>query len=526
MRSLHKWIFGLLLVLIFLLASLQWIIEPWLESKAHEWLHQNQTLSGKAKVIDLHIFSRSLSVDSLHLNVKQSHSNSIVQEFSLSIPRLKISGIAIWPLLFQEKIDISELIVNKIQIEALKKRSSQSLDVKRDSLNKVPFHAFRIRQFLMDSLDAVFMDSINNTSIQTGINLIEGALGMSMDKKDGLQITPGHTRIFIDETKMKLPSGYYELTFKKCKLRGDKASFTLDSLKIHPLLKKYAFSQKYGYRTDRMLTQITSIDCSGLDVSRLLEDQYLKTQLFQLKGMDLNIFRDARLPIHPEKRTVLLQKMLKQLPIAFAIDSLLVEEGRIRYEERKLDDQGIGHLLFENIFIKGGLLSNDSSLVRHEVFSPKASAVFMGKGELDVDFQFPLDKMNGYHRVSGNLGPMAIEEVNTILYPLTTFKIKSGFNENVYFNMELDETDAKGDMQFYYRNLNVEIGSEEQDWINDVATFLANRIVIKENPKNDKFRPGNISYTRDPKRSIFNYWWKSLRSGILGSVGLSSEVVK
>jgi hypothetical protein len=529
MRSFYKWIIGVLLVLVFLIACLLWIVEPWLESKAHEWLQRNESISGKADKIDIQLFNRAVSVDSLQLYVKQSVKGlpkSTVRDFSLLIPRLNFSGIGIWPLLFHDKLDISQLNARKIQIHGKKKLSSQNLNKKADTSDNILLQALRIREFQLDSIDILFVDSVEKMKMQAGIKAIEGALGISMSTQRDIQINAGQTSILIDETRFQLPSGYYEMSFNHCNLQGDKASFILNSFALQPLLGKYEFSERYGYRTDRIITQISSLKCLGLDVSRLLEDRYIATQLFHLDGLSLNIFRDARLPIHPQKHTVLFQKMIKQLPIDFSLDSVLVENGKIRYEERKLDDQGTGHLLFEGISIKGGLLSNDSSVVLGKEFSPEAKAVFMGQGKLNANFHFPLDKMNGYHQVSGHLGPMSMEKVNTILYPLTTFRVKSGYNKNVYFNMELDENKASGDMQFYYKDLNVEIGSEKRDWINNVATFLANQVVISDNPKNEKFRPGNISYKRDPKRSIFNYWWKSLRSGILGSVGLSSEVVK
>jgi hypothetical protein len=51
-----------------------------------------------------------------------------------------------------------------------------------------------------------------------------------------------------------------------------------------------------------------------------------------------------------------------------------------------------------------------------------------------------------------------------------------------------------------------------------VATIIANMAVYRSNPRNKKFRDGQIHFVREEPKSIFNYWWKSLQSGIKSSI--------
>jgi len=59
--------------------------------------------------------------------------------------------------------------------------------------------------------------------------------------------------------------------------------------------------------------------------------------------------------------------------------------------------------------------------------------------------------------------------------------------------------------------------SREKD---DLKTLLINTIVRNDKDKDvpREKRTGTISFERDRKRQIFNFWWKSLLSGIKGSV--------
>jgi hypothetical protein len=58
----------------------------------------------------------------------------------------------------------------------------------------------------------------------------------------------------------------------------------------------------------------------------------------------------------------------------------------------------------------------------------------------------------------------------------------------------------------------------------DFKTFLINTIIKNDKDKDVPIgkRTGKIEFERDRKRQIFNYWWKSLLSGIKASV-LNSE---
>jgi hypothetical protein len=56
------------------------------------------------------------------------------------------------------------------------------------------------------------------------------------------------------------------------------------------------------------------------------------------------------------------------------------------------------------------------------------------------------------------------------------------------------------------------------------VSFLANTFVINnKNPNGKNLRIGEIDEERDPTKSIFNYLWKSLLSGIKPSLGINEK---
>ena len=56
------------------------------------------------------------------------------------------------------------------------------------------------------------------------------------------------------------------------------------------------------------------------------------------------------------------------------------------------------------------------------------------------------------------------------------------------------------------------------------ASFLANTFVINNKSPNGKnLRVGEIYFERDKQKSIFNFLWKSLLSGIKPSLGINEK---
>ena len=78
-------------------------------------------------------------------------------------------------------------------------------------------------------------------------------------------------------------------------------------------------------------------------------------------------------------------------------------------------------------------------------------------------------------------------------------------------------------MKFLYHDLNVAFVNRKTDetaglteW---VKSFFANLVMINENPKpGADVREGVIDFERDPEKSTFNYWYKSILSGIKSSL--------
>lgn len=527
MRTLSKWFVGSLIVVIAVFLALQFIVTPWLEFKAEKVLQEsaNDRFRLTASNIQIDLFRRSLRADSSNLFVilpATDLDTTSDHEMTMQLKSIHASGINVWQLLMNKKLAICELHLVQPHFQITRKNKNH---VKKAlEQGKANILEISISDLRLDSSSLIYADSPEASGLRMEIASIQGALKYLMPHDDSPAIDPGETYLEFSNGSARLPGGYYDVEFLQCNISGKESNIHIDSLKLIPLLDKYEFSQKYGYKIDRVSMNVSEININDFDAGALIDNKGFNARMLSISDVDFDIFRDARRDYAPWRHTQLLQRELSQFPFIFAIDSLNIKDGYIRYEEKRFDELNTGHLELENISISGNRLTNDPLLMKESVFKANGEALFMGYGKLNANMQFSLDKLNGHHLVSGHLGPMPIPTVNTVLYPLTKFSIESGENDNVYFNMSLDEVNATGDLRFYYHDLKVDMRTEKEKWINDVSSFLANNIIRSENPKNGKFRRGIISYERDIQQSIFNYWWKSLRSGLMTSVGISPGI--
>jgi hypothetical protein len=145
----------------------------------------------------------------------------------------------------------------------------------------------------------------------------------------------------------------------------------------------------------------------------------------------------------------------------------------------------------------------------------------MESGLLTARFAFPMNPRNLYY-VEGTLDNFELTTLNPTLENLVMVRILSGKMNSMSFNFDYNNDESNGSMVLLYEDLEMNALKEKESKtvVNKIKSFFLNVLFAKKNTR-DKVkivkRNGAIQFTRDEKRSIFNYWWKSLATGIKSS---------
>ena len=243
----------------------------------------------------------------------------------------------------------------------------------------------------------------------------------------------------------------------------------------------------------------------------------------------LKVFRDKRQPFL-KKEKLLPVEQLKDLPFSLGIDSLKIRKSYVQYEEFAEGSSEAGSVYFDNLYASLYNINNTSKTGSTKL---RAKANLFGQGNIDVFVNFPLETKKR-SAVSGSIANFSLPEINTMLTPTTNIKVESGEMKKLSFNFSFSEIRSDGEIELNYENLKLVIFKEDEDNRKDyekdnLKTFIMNTFIFRTNMDEDvpeEKRTGTVDYIRDNNRSIFNFWVKSLISGIKSAYNLDKAEAK
>lgn len=443
----------------------------------------------------------------------------------ISIPRVYIRGLGIVTAIIQKELDIDEveLIEPHIVWRNNTVLSSDTSSGKKSKPMPLRIGELHARKFRLEYVDSTSCELI------TGLASDIDVTGFFLNLSDSTKAEWNAEKIRVGRSVIRQPQSFYEYEVLEANVDFIKGEVQIDSLQVRPTLSKIEFGRKAGHDLDRIdgkfpfikLTNFKYRYSDSLDV----EAGGAEIQFF------FKVFHDKRLP-HKKKYTLLPVQQIRAFPFGLTIDSLKLIKSFVSYEEIPPGGEKAGMVYFDDLYASIYNISNDPALQR--AIEMQAQSRFMGRGMLKVKSQFPWDDKEAC-KISGSLRDFNLKEVNSMLEPAANVVVESGHLDELAFQFAYDHEKSNGELELKYRDLKLVTfkeeeklekakskkrnkgKSEEELRKDDVKTFLLNAFVIRKDMDDDvpeEKRKGTIAFARNTERSLFNYWWKSISSGI------------
>lgn len=433
------------------------------------------------------------------------------------IPEVRLNGLKFWRLLVRNEIVLKSVEVLRPIVEMTLTNDSLSRDEKPAEKNSQAFKLQHIKfvdaQIKLLQKEAETTDTIFSTRLD--LDFWDLGTITPRERYSYESVSCNRLRLVLHGGRYLFPGGLYAVEYDQLDFDSEKR--LLSGAQIHLISEddKYEIGQKRGVETDWFDIAVPELALSGIRLDALLNDTAVVLSKAQITGLNVKSFRDKRLPFPEKPDTKLLRGMLNNLPVALHVDSVLVNDGTISYAERVKDSTAEGEVVFSQVQGQLFCLSTIDRLIGRKT-TMHVEARAMERGLLTADFVFPNKKFPEAYQASGTLGEMDIEAFNPMLVQNAAVKVETGNLKRLAFNFTYDNDRSFGDLLFEYDDLKVHILDEEDRTNKKVQSFFTNILVLqKENVRDDRsFREGTISFERDKKKSLFNYWWKSLLSGI------------
>lgn len=436
----------------------------------------------------------------------------------ISLPEIKLKNIKVLKLLINKEIALSKIVIDSAIINIYLDKDNQLIipenKNKSSKYNLGEIGLFQINKasLTINKQDSIAVGSIYKTQID--LDLWEIAANESKQYSYN-SLNFDSLSFYLQDGLYQFGNKLYSIYYNTIGYNTHNSNLNIDQLLLKSNYSQYEIGKQTGTETDWLDFTIQDIVVENILLNNLLKDTALISSQIRIKNFTGFAFKDKRLPLGQKPDTKLPMELFNSLPLAFHIDSAVIEDANIEYSERAPNSQEAGVVTFNNLTAIIKNLSNIESLITAPT-TMQARAKVMDKGTLAANFIFPNIKYPESYSAKGHLNSMSMEAFNPILKQNASVIIKSGEFKHLEFDFQYNNEQSKGELRFEYEGLKIALLDQSKSKVKTTKTFLANNILLnQDNLATEKsFRTGEISFNRNKKRSVFNFWWKSILSGI------------
>ena len=463
--------------------------------------------------------------------------------FILSVKNVSIKNVDAVKAYKEKIMDVNSITIDKPDLTVINKRYDFN-DTVRVGKPKTPYQVIQkiFRQIKVDSiaLKNISLSYINKNNVvikrSSLKNLDINISKILIDSLSSIDTTRFYYTKGIDITahdyKIATPDSMYTASLKKIYFSTAQRKMVLDKISFLPRYNKNEFYRIVNHSTDIFYLKFKQINIEDINLQRFLREQKLYTGSMDIKKADIEIYHDNA---WGGRKTIKIGKdphqALQKVVLDMKLNKLNVYNSRIRYSEADRKSGYTGVITFDNTTGHFDNVTNDPEVKKANPFmTANVETKFMNTAPLNVVFKFNLSDKKGAFTYAGVLRNFDGRKLDKLVKPLAMIHVKSGDIERLNFVVDANNYYGKGKVDFYYRNLNIEILKkvkgmdtlQKQGFISK----LANTLIIKDsNPdKKGNFRPGPINYKRDPSASFFSFLYKCLLDGLKPSVGLDKNM--
>ncbi|GAA5521227.1 hypothetical protein Asal01_01162 [Fodinibius salicampi] len=542
LKGILYFIGGLVLILLILQLAIFIWGNNYVESQLRAQLRQSNTqgYSIDFEDLDLRVFSGSATIRNIRVDTDTSLFSSTDDTssaprflFTGSLGQLSLSGVNVFSSLMGEELHIGTLTLDSPDISALKNPNEVSRDdgsfssVDSTILAGIPdrYTALEIGEIIIKNGHGKLTQTDDTLSSLQQLNLSLREIRVdSASAQSGRLFITDNISLDARDFTMHLSDSLNTIAFNHLSIYSDDQTVALDSLQLNPRYGKLEFARRHGTTIDRIDLAIPNIRFESVDFPQLVESGRIYAGYGHISDLRLEDYLNRGIPPGPPVAKPLPFVAFRDLNIPVKMDSLHIENAYISYSEYVGDTPRAGTITFEQTDAIFRNISNYPEDVEKGITTTlDAESQVMGTGLLDVHFEFPMDTQNGFHKIEGKLSEMSMPHFNQMVEHVAFIRIDNGQLDSLTFEMTLDQEQSSGTLVMNYENFSISVlnkqSIKQHGLLENFKTFLANNFIVrKKNIPGNDMQAGRIDFERDESKSIFNYWWKSLLSGIKDSI--------
>jgi len=490
---------------------------------------KSDVYGGTVILKNVHVFpdsARLLHLDSIHMKPADI--------FDLSLTTLAIDGLDFTDFLSNKKIDLKIIYINNPTLEIFHEKND-SLKNKKDTASiqtvyqriSTVLNRFSLQKLAIKNMEVIHHNYISDEKESTTrfdkVNMqFEDLLIDSLTQYDSTRFMYAkNAAITLGKFKFPTADSLYTISMDSIYINAANKTVNIDTFAFTPRNGKDAFVAKMPYLKERYSVGFEHVSLNNIDWWGFVSNEGFSAKNMILKNGKLQIYADRNLPPFPKSKVGNYpHQILMKIKLPVSLDSVIISDLDLTYEENNPDSKLQGKVFFNNIngFIAN--INNNPQAAASPVMKIKASSDLMDAGKINAEFLFNLNETkSGAFSISGNMGSMDAKKLDPVTQPLGLFKIDDGTVKSLSFDLKGNDHNCSGQFTFLYNDLHIEIlkkGNDDGEQSKKgFLSFIANTFIIKKsNPGNNgDVRTVTASAERDIHKSFFNLIWKTLLDG-------------
>jgi len=462
--------------------------------------------------------------------------------FILSVKKLSIKNVGARKAYREKILDIDNITIDNPNLTIINKRFKFN-DTVKIGKPKTPYQVIG-KVFKQLHIDSIGLNDISLTYInqnqriakKTSLKHLDIAISdvfidsLSGQDPNRFYYTKG-VNVTVHDYHIATPDGLYDASLKKIFFSTADRRIQLNGITLAPRYSRTDFYTQTGQTGDIYNLKFKQIDINDIDLQDFLRAQDLYAGVVNVKGANVQIYTNNA---YKGKKSIKIgtdpQQALQKVSLDMLIKRVNIKDAKITYEETDATTKATGQILFTHT--NGYLLNvtnDDDQKRRNPYMKAFVTTKFMDSAPFKVNFKFNLAAKDGAFNYSGELGSFDGRILDKLVKPLAMVHVQSADIDKLDFNIDGSNYGGKGSLQFYYRNLNIQLlkkvdGKAElqnQGLLSKVANSL---IIDNNNPgSNGVLRDGPVNLQREPDASFFTFLYKALLDGLKPSVGYTKK---
>ena len=437
------------------------------------------------------------------------------------VDRIAVKGLSIWRLLTWKTLEVRTLAIHGADLELITsdRTAQDSPDEGEKSKNL-------INTIVLDSLqldgNSLLWRNVRHDrpSAHTGAVVVQ-ASGLRAELPHGqkkFSLAFNSASATIDSTAASFPP-LYDLRVAHVHVAHPDSLVQLRNIALTSRKGPQEYGKVIPYETDLITFTSDSIGIHGLDFSALLNERSLRVGEAHVSGTKIVDFRDKTLKDAPYKYKPMPARLLRQLPFTVCLDSLVVDDLDVEYNEKAEVTNDFGQVTFTKINAVVHGICTVHPEEKPEIHMV-ATAIVYEKAPVHLDFRTAVFDSSDHFSVHARIGPLPFKVFNAMTNDLILVRTTAGTIGGVDFTFEANKDKGHGRVDVEYSDLKVRIAKRDGTREKNVfKSFLVNQLVYSKNIRGDgNFRHGDFTVDRSKGKQIFNYLWIGLREGMMEAV--------